>query len=184
LAQRRREPFRRTSASDTASARCVVPSVMSVASMAITALPGIRPRFMNEAPDSNVARRGKYSPLLTIVAVTGGFVQNCTLSQPSLVRGNDARDGRDAIDPTETWAAPDLRSAKALFVPWSGVISYIAWACPRGRVTWLFPPDDGNLYSHWAARRSPGRSQRERSRRRCLRSDFCIRRQCEITNCS
>src|SRR6266849_5525936 len=30
------------------------------------------------------------------------------------------------FDPTETWAAPDLRSAKALFVPWSSVISYLA----------------------------------------------------------
>jgi hypothetical protein len=44
---------------------------------------------MNEAPDNNVARRGKYSSLLTRIAVTGGFVQNCTLSQSSLVRGND-----------------------------------------------------------------------------------------------
>jgi ABC-type uncharacterized transport system substrate-binding protein len=30
------------------------------------------------------------------------------------------------IDPTETWAAPDFHRARALFVPWSSVISYLA----------------------------------------------------------
>ena len=71
----------------------------------------------------------------------------------------------DAIDPTETWAAQDFRSAKALFVPSLKRDIVPSIACtrpPAGGVAWQSTSDGENSYSHWAARRCvAARSARE-----------------------
>ena len=57
-------------------------------------------------------------------------------------------------DPTETWAAQDFRSAKALFVPSLKRDIVPSIACtrpPAGGVAWQSTSDGENSYSHWAA---------------------------------
>src|SRR6266705_3510529 len=56
-------------------------------------------------------------------------------------------------DPTETWAAQDFRSAKALFVPSLKRDIVPSIACtqpPAGGVAWQSISDGENSYSHWA----------------------------------
>ena len=80
--------------------------------------------------------------------------------------GCTASAARDAIDPTETWAAQDFRSAKVLFVPSLKRDIVPSIACtrpPAGGVAWQSTSDGENSYSHWAARRLLGRSRRARS---------------------
>jgi hypothetical protein len=43
-------------------------------------------------------------------------------------RTSNGRASMSASDPTETWAAPDFRSAKALFVLKRDILPCIAWA--------------------------------------------------------
>jgi hypothetical protein len=57
--------------------------------------------------------------------------------------------------PTETWAAQDFCSAKALFVPSLKRYIVFSLACtrpPAGGVAWRSTSDGENSYSHWAAR--------------------------------
>src|SRR6266540_4131112 len=66
-------------------------------------------------------------------------------------------------DPTETWAAQDFRSAKALFVPSLKRDIVPSIACtrpPAGGVAWQSTSDGGNSYSHWAAQQLRGPSRR------------------------
>ena len=70
------------------------------------------------------------------------------------------------FDPTETWAAQDFRSAKALFVPSLKRDIVPSIACtrpPAGGVAWQSTSDGENSYSHWAAQQLRGRSRRARS---------------------
>ena len=52
------------------------------------------------------------SPLLALLRSADGL-RDCLLI--GVDRKSSARSQNDAVDPTETWAAPDFRRAKALF---------------------------------------------------------------------
>jgi hypothetical protein len=72
----------------------------------------------------------------------------------------------DANDPTETLAASDFRTAKALFVPSLMRDIVLSIACsqpPAGGVAWQSTSDGENSYSHWAAQPSRGHSRLARS---------------------
>ena len=74
------------------------------------------------------------------------------------------------FDPTETWAAQDFRSAKALFAPSLKRDIVLSIACtrpPAGGVAWQSTSDGENSYLHWAAQQLRGRARRARSKRRC-----------------
>ena len=66
---------------------------------------------------------------------------------------------RPNLTPTETFAAQDLRSAKALFVPSLKRDIVLSIACtqpPAGGVAWQSTSDGENSFSHWAARQWRG----------------------------
>src|SRR5262249_1387711 len=80
------------------------------------------------------------------------------------------------FDPTETWAAQDFRSAKALFVPSLKRDIVPSLACtrpPAGGVAWQSTSNGENSYSHWAVRQR-GRSRRVRSNSARWRWQPCV----------
>jgi hypothetical protein len=69
----------------------------------------------------------------------------------------------NAIDPTETWAAQEFCSAKALFVPSLKrdiVLSVGMHTTSGGGIAWQSTSYGENSYSHWAAQQLRGRSRR------------------------
>src|SRR5262245_42873743 len=67
------------------------------------------------------------------------------------MRTVDRSNQSDVNDPTETLAASDFRSAKALFVPSLKRDIFPSVACtrpPAGGVAWQSTPDGENSYSH------------------------------------
>jgi hypothetical protein len=77
---------------------------------------------------------------------------------------------KTGFDPTDTWAAQDFRSAKALFVPSLKRDIVPSIACirpPAGGVAWQSTSDGENSYSPWAAQQRRGRSRRGRSSQQC-----------------
>ena len=92
----------------------------------------------------------------------------------------------DANDPTETWAAQDCRSAKALFVPSLKRDIVPSIACtrpPAGGVAWQSTSDGENSYSHWAAQQLRGHSWRARRASGCVASRSCIHTPRMIRKC-
>jgi hypothetical protein len=79
----------------------------------------------------------------------------------------------------ETWAAQDVRSAKAVFVPSLKRDIVPTIACtqpPTGGVAWQSTSNGENSYSHWAAQQLRGRSRHARSKGSgCGASASCCR---------
>ena len=84
--------------------------------------------------------------------------------------GSLALDRTVALDPQETLAAQDFRSAKASCAPSLKRDIVLSIACtrpPAGGLAWRSTSDGENSYSHWAAQQLRGRSRRARRASAC-----------------